>query len=88
MRFKYIPIKHIVSGQFLAVLKWELSKMGAIPYKKIWSVKRWEPYHIKQFGALRDGSPTVRIRMQGCVFLHSLFDYYGEKNDKIRFIQS
>ena len=40
--------------------------MGTPPYKTIGSYIRWEPYHIKQMGSIKDGSPTGEKDITSC----------------------
>lgn len=47
--------------------------MGALPYKTNGSLKRREPYRIKQMGVLKGGSPTARNRKTAVLLATQLF---------------
>lgn len=49
-------------------------KMGALPYKINRSYKRWEPYHIKQIGAIKGGNPTTQNKVKPCFCTAFYFD--------------
>ena len=54
--------------------------MGALPYKTNGSHIRWEPYHIKQMGAISDGSPTMRKRRDCAMQIIAQFFKAGNGN--------
>ena len=45
--YNKIEVSYVLTAVVLTVQKWELYKMGALPYKINGSYTRWESYHIK-----------------------------------------